>query len=139
MRGKSPTCREFASLFSGSPTRLPCDPTQRSKTARNHKGGGRQVRDLPRIGVAEPLPGKLRLGLSSKLVKPDHASEWRHDGDDDDCVSPLRGCVGCAAQRPMAYAMGYRSSAAPQLNFERVTNGARIAQLRTTQRSIVSR
>jgi hypothetical protein len=41
------------------------------------------------------------------------AAERRYTGDHD--VSPLRGWLDRFASYPMAYAMGYRSAAAPQL------------------------
>jgi len=47
MRGKSPTCRKRRSWLGG------LRPQQRSETE-DEEARFRQVRDLPRIGVAEP-------------------------------------------------------------------------------------
>ena len=60
MRGKSPPCREAASLFSSVSDRLS------KNVGGGHRPPGlgassRQVKDLPRIGVAEPFGLTVRV------------------------------------------------------------------------------
>jgi hypothetical protein len=47
------------------------------------------------------------------------AAERRDIGGQTENVSPFRGFVVAVAPNPMAYAMGYRSIAAPRLSFLR--------------------
>ena len=75
MRGKSPTCRHTASFLSGSSTLLAVADRKMEIFV------FRQVKDLPRIGVAEPLPSNLFFAATIKMevARPDgRAAETVH-------------------------------------------------------------
>ncbi len=66
------------------------------------------------------------------------AAERRHIGGQDDDVSPLRGYIGRVACKPMAYAMGYRSNAAPRLPLRLRFHGRFSLQLAPANHSAVN-